>query len=398
MNSAAISVRQLNTYVKSLLEGDVRLSAVAVAGEVTNFKYYAQSGHCYFTLKDEYSAVKCVMFKSAYDRRKTDFRDGVELICFGRISLYERDGSYQLYVENVSDSKAGSQAEQLEKLKQKLLKEGLLDEKNKRQLPPFPGKIAVITSASGAVLHDIISVTERRCPLVEIVLAKASVQGEKAESEMLNALDRIYDTEGIDVIIIGRGGGSKEDLDVFNSEKLARKIYESPVPVISAVGHETDYTVCDLVADKRAATPSAAAELAVPDIKSIVSRINMISASVTSFLQQRIQLYENRLKAVSNLTVFAHPEYAAEAFEERLNSVAVKIADTEDKLIDKYSSGLIIACNRIDALSPLKVMARGYCAVSVSGVPVKTKNNLKKDDILALRFTDGEVKAKVEEV
>ena len=264
--SKPLSVRQLNFYVKSLLENDPRLAFCRVSGEITYFKRHFTSGHLYFTLTDNDASIKCVMFKGYADRCKITLNDGVKVTLIGRVSIYEKDGGYQFYVEGCEEQGIGDKLLALKLLKEKLQKEGLFDVDSKRKLPEFPKRIAVITSGTGAALQDIINVIKRRYPVCEVVVCSASVQGDLAVKELINALERVYAiAENIDTIIIGRGGGAKEDLVAFNDEALARKIYESPIPVVSAVGHEIDFTICDLVADLRAPTPSAAAELCVPD-------------------------------------------------------------------------------------------------------------------------------------
>ena len=272
-----ITVRQLNLFVRSLLDGEPRLSDVAVIGEISNFKNHYSSGHWYFTLKDNDATVRCVMFKGNAQKVKFAPSDGMQVILRARASVYEKDGQFQLYAEEMLPAGDGGIALAFEQIKQKLASEGLFDEQNKRKLPAFPNRIAVVTSDTGAAVRDIINVITRRYPLCDIMLCPVAVQGEQAVPDMLDALERIYSLSSVDLIIIGRGGGSVEDLWAFNSEALARKIYESPIPVISAVGHETDFTICDFVSDLRAPTPSAAAELAVPDFKDLKSVLNDIT-------------------------------------------------------------------------------------------------------------------------
>ena len=267
MQDNVISVKQLNLYARSLLEGDIRLSNIAVAGELSNFKNHYSSGHWYFTLKDNDAAIRCVMFRGNASAVKFEPSDGLQVILRGRVSIYERDGQYQFYAEEMLPAGIGDIALKFEQTKEKLKKEGLFDPESKRPLVKFPKRIAVVTSPTGAAVRDIFNILSRRWPLAEIIMCPVSVQGELAVPEMLKTLDRVYEVEGVDALIIGRGGGSAEDLWAFNDEALARKIYESPFPVISAVGHGTDFTICDFVADLRAPTPSAAAELAVPYIE-----------------------------------------------------------------------------------------------------------------------------------
>ena len=287
MQQSAISVKQLNFYVKSLLEGDKNLVNIAVFGEISNFKNHYSSGHWYFSIKDNDAAIRCVMFKGNAQRVNFSVSDGMKVVLKGRVSLFEKDGQYQFYAEEMYPLGIGDITAQFELLKSKLSAEGLFDSENKRKLPKFPKRIAVITSETGAAVQDILNILSRRWPVADIILCPVSVQGEFAVPQMIDALDRVYNLADVDVIIIGRGGGSIEDLWAFNSEDLARKIYESPVPVISAVGHETDFTICDFVADLRAPTPSAAAELAVPDILEITDKLDNSKSILKNFLSSK---------------------------------------------------------------------------------------------------------------
>lgn len=390
-NFGLLSVRQLNFYVKSLLEGDKRLVSLAVCGEISNFKRHFSSGHCYFTLKDEFAAVKCVMFKASAMRVPFALTDGLKVVCRGRVSMYEKDGTYQFYCESIEPDGVGAKALALEQLKQKLQSEGLFDIANKRKLTPFPKKIAVVTSGSGAALHDIINVISRRYPVCEIIVASVSVQGERAVSEILNMLDRIYERDDVDTVIIGRGGGSSEDLDAFNNELVARKVYESPFPVISAVGHETDVTVCDLVADMRAPTPSAAAELAVPDLISVKSHCEVLFKRISSLLDNSLSLASARLNVICGLSVFKNPELIFDSrlllvdrLQEKMNIAFSNILKNNDK---RFSNVVL----KIDALSPLKCLARGYSVVYSKNKTVTDANQVNIGDELKIRTNNGTV-------
>ncbi|MBQ3817475.1 MAG: exodeoxyribonuclease VII large subunit [Clostridia bacterium] len=390
MEQNAISVKQLNTYVKSLIEGDPRLSCVFVRGEISNFKNHYASGHLYFTLKDSEAAIRCVMFRSYASAVKFIPEDGVQVIIKGRVSLYERDGGYQLYAEEMISDGIGDISFKFEQIKEKLSKEGLFDESGKRSLPKFPQNIAVITSDTGAAVKDIINITSRRYPVCRIILCPVAVQGEKAVPDMLNALDRVYCLENIDLIIIGRGGGSIEDLWAFNSEELARKIYQSPIPVISAVGHETDFTICDFVADKRAPTPSAAAELAVPDMRELKSRILKYEDYLKTALSSKYKVAALKLDSLLKSVYISNPmkifvydnEQLLDRLTDRLvSSIELKTAEYENQLSKSISS--------LDALSPLKVMGRGFAAVLKKGKTVKSIKDIEKGDELKLRLKDG---------
>ena len=341
MQRQALSVRQLNLYVRSLLEGDVRLNDVLVAGELSNFKNHYASGHLYFTLKDNDAAIRCVMFRFNAARLKFEPRDGMAVILRGKVSVYEKDGQYQFYAEDMMPDGIGDIALAFEQIKEKLQNEGLFDEDSKRPIPKFPRRIAVVTSDTGAAVRDIMNILSRRWKPAQAVLCPVAVQGENAVPDMLNTLDRLYKLSGIDLIIIGRGGGSIEDLWAFNSEELARKIYEAPVPVISAVGHETDFTICDFVADLRAPTPSAAAELAVPDISEIENQLENFKIRLKGGLEAKYNYLKLRLDNCRDSAVLKNPqnyiidrrtEYLDRVTERIFNKSKVTLSDAEGRL------------------------------------------------------------------
>ena len=390
MLKSALTVRQLNLYVRSLIEGDARLSNVLVSGELSNFKNHYASGHLYFTLKDREASIRCVMFRSFAERIKFKPLDGLKVVLRGRVSIYEKDGQYQFYAEEMLPEGVGDIALGFEQVKAKLEAEGLFDQSTKRPLPKFPKRIAVVTSDTGAAVKDIMNILSRRWSLAEIVLCSVAVQGEQAVPEMLSALDRLYSLSGIDVIIIGRGGGSAEDLWAFNSEQLARKIYESPVPVISAVGHETDFTICDFVADLRAPTPSAAAELAVPDINEISSKLNRYENSLKSFLENKYQFSFTRLEALLNAFCMKNPtDFIVGRSYERLDRLTDKLSQAANRTLDSADRSFVSLTARLDALSPLKVLSRGYAAVSKDNGTVNSVTQAQKGDILDVSLTDG---------
>ena len=390
MLKSALTVRQLNLYVRSLIEGDARLSNVLVSGELSNFKNHYASGHLYFTLKDREASIRCVMFRSFAERIKFKPLDGLKVVLRGRVSIYEKDGQYQFYAEEMLPEGVGDIALGFEQVKAKLETEGLFDQSTKRPLPKFPKRIAVVTSDTGAAVKDIMNILSRRWSLAEIVLCSVAVQGEQAVPEMLSALDRLYSLSGIDVIIIGRGGGSAEDLWAFNSEQLARKIYESPVPVISAVGHETDFTICDFVADLRAPTPSAAAELAVPDINEISSNLNRYENSLKSFLENKYQFSFARLEALLNAFCMKNPtDFIVGKSYERLDRLTDKLSQAANRTLDSADRSFVSLTARLDALSPLKVLSRGYAAVSKDNGTVSSVTQAQKGDILDVSLTDG---------
>lgn len=393
-----ITVRQLNLFVRSLLDGEPRLSDVAVVGEISNFKNHYSSGHWYFTLKDNDATVRCVMFKGNAQKVKFAPNDGMQVILRARASVYEKDGQFQLYAEEMLPAGDGGIALAFEQIKQKLESEGLFDEQNKRKLPAFPNRIAVVTSDTGAAVRDIINVITRRYPLCDILICPVAVQGEQAVPDMLDALERIYSLSSVDLIIIGRGGGSVEDLWAFNSEALARKIYESPIPVISAVGHETDFTICDFVSDLRAPTPSAAAELAVPDFKDLKSVLNDINSRLLRSLEQRYKLESTRLSSVMSSLVFRKPESIVDDRALQADKLSERLEAAVGKRIDDMSNSFSLTVSKIDALSPLKVLSRGFAAVQNNGVSVNSISQLNINDDLLVRFSDGVAQCKVKEI
>ena len=393
-----ITVRQLNLFVRSLLDGEPRLSDVAVIGEISNFKNHYSSGHWYFTLKDNDATVRCVMFKGNAQKVKFAPSDGMQVILRARASVYEKDGQFQLYAEEMLPAGDGGIALAFEQIKQKLASEGLFDEQNKRKLPAFPNRIAVVTSDTGAAVRDIINVITRRYPLCDIMLCPVAVQGEQAVPDMLDALERIYSLSSVDLIIIGRGGGSVEDLWAFNSEALARKIYESPIPVISAVGHETDFTICDFVSDLRAPTPSAAAELAVPDVKDLKAVLSDINLRLLRSLEQRYKLESARLSSVMSSLVFRKPESIVDDRALQADKLSERLEAAVGKRIDDLSNSFSLTVSKIDALSPLKVLSRGFAAVQNNGVSVKSITQLNVNDNLSVRFSDGVAECNVKEI
>lgn len=390
MQRQTLTVRQLNLYVRSLIEGDPKLGDVLVAGELSNFKNHYSSGHLYFTLKDKDAAIRCVMFRSNAVRLKFNPEDGMGVIIRGRVSVYERDGQYQLYAEEMQPDGIGDIALAFEQVKEKLGSEGLFDPESKRPIPRFPKKIAVVTSDTGAAVQDIMNILSRRWPLARIIMCPVAVQGEKAVPDMVSALDRIYNLSGIDVIIIGRGGGSIEDLWAFNSEILARKIYESPIPVISAVGHETDFTICDFVADLRAPTPSAAAELAVPDIGEIQLSLNKYNIILKNHLVGKYSNLAERFKGCLNSSCMRNPvDFLIGRKFENLDRVCDKLKAGSKETFLTAENSINTLAGKLDSLSPLKVLSRGYVAVSDKNGAVKNVESLKKGDSLNLEFSDG---------
>ncbi len=385
-----VTVRQLNLFVKSLIEGDTRLADISVAGEISNFKNHYASGHLYFTLKDNDASIRCVMFKGFASRIKFRVEDGLKVILRGRVSLYEKDGQYQFYVEEMHTDGIGDISLQFEQIKARLSKEGLFDSENKRPIPKFPKRIAVITSPTGAAVQDIMNILSRRYPLCEIMLCPVSVQCENAVPQMLDALERVYSLSNSDLIIIGRGGGSIEDLWAFNNEELARKIYESPIPVISAVGHETDFTICDFVADLRAPTPSAAAELAVPDYQEILIKFKNINSILKSALNNKLTTQKGKYNLLNSSLYLQKPiQSIIDKRKQEVDYLSEKLLVNFKEIINSHKSNLIKQVATLDALSPLKVLSRGFAVAQSDGKLISSVNSVEIGDRITLNLYDG---------
>lgn len=395
MNGAMITVSQLNRYVKSVLDGDLNLKTVFVVGEISNLKVNSFSGHMYFTLKDETAAVKAVMFKSSAARLKFMPKEGMRVICRGSVTLYERDGAYQLYAGDMQPDGAGSIALAFEQLKEKLAKEGLFDEMRKKPLPRFPKKIAVVTSETGAAVQDMINVLGRRWPVATIVMCPVRVQGDTAAGEMCVALKRINESTDCDCIIIGRGGGSAEDLWCFNDEILARCVAASKIPVISAVGHETDFTICDFAADRRAPTPSAAAEIAVPDIREVANGVDMLKNRLTQSVTAYCSMLSDRLELLSNRRVLKDPFATVERAELNLDSLVSRLEAAYTSKTAAVELKLENLIAKLDALDPIKILQRGYSVTKKNCTTVKSVNDIEKGDCLTLLLSDGSVECTV---
>jgi len=390
-----LSVSQVNEYLKMMMDGDRVLSNILVRGEISNFKLYS-SGHAYFTLKDETGQLKAVMFRSYAARLPFLPTDGMRVIAHGRISVYEASGQYQLYADELQPDGAGSLALRFEQLKNKLQSEGLFDEARKKPIPAMPIRIGVITSPSGAAVHDIMNILGRRFPLSEMILFPSAVQGAEAPAQLISGIEFFGMSGIVDVIIIGRGGGSAEDLWAFNDEALAYAIAACPVPVISAVGHESDFTICDFVADKRAPTPSAAAELAVPDRENLLLLLREKQGRFCASLEKRLKEERRALSQLASSYVFRHPE-------RMLDDLRVKLADTEEDLLAALGAALLQKKNalqkdivKIESLSPLSVLSRGYAVASLGDKTVQSVKDAETGDCLNIRFSDGVLYATVD--
>lgn len=389
MSVPIITVSQLNGYVKSVLEGDQHLKSVFISGEISNFTNHYSSGHFYLTLKDEKSSVKAVMFKWSAQKVAFTPQNGMKVICHGKVSLFERDGSYQFYIDDMQPDGVGALLLAYEQLKQKLLDAGLFDSEHKRKIPAFPAKIGVVTSATGAALQDIINVLSRRYPIGELIVYPALVQGEGAPESLIKALRYANEKADVDVLIIGRGGGSIEDLWAFNNEKLAYEIFDSNIPVISAVGHEIDYTICDFVADLRAPTPSAAAELAVPDISEITVHLSGLSSILAHKCNAIIKDNENKVRLIGSSGVFSSPLSYIDNISERVDFFEQCISNKQSEIIDNNFNKLSVLAAKIDATSPLKTLSRGYSIAQTENKVIKSVDVLEKGMNFSLILSDG---------
>ena len=367
----AFSVSELNGYIKNLFENNKTLSAVTVKGEISNFTNH-RSGHLYFSLKDSDGQIRAVMFKSSAARLKFMPESGMRVIAHGAVSVYSRDGSYQLYVSSLQPDGIGALYLAYEQLKARLSEEGLFDDEYKKPIPYLPRRIGVITSPTGAAVRDIINVTGRRYPLADLYIYPSLVQGDGAEENLISALEYFNKTRLVDVIIIGRGGGSIEDLWAFNGERLARKIFESDIPVISAVGHETDFTICDFVSDLRAPTPSAAAELAVPDARELLLRTDSLIERAEASLIRSLERAGDRLSRCSEKLTYENMFLMLCERREALTLAYEKAKRAVKADFDGKNAVFSIALEKLGALNPLAVLKRGYALAQAHGKPVRS--------------------------
>ncbi len=393
-----ISVSQLNMYVRSLLEGDENLNNVFVRGEISNFSPNARSGHLYMTLKDGNSSVKAVMFAGNASKIKFRIENGMSVIARGRVSLYERDGAYQFYIDDIQPEGIGSLAVAFEQLKERLSKEGLFDSVKKKPIPPFPKRIGVISSPNGAAVQDVVNIISRRFPLAEIIFAGVPVQGDGTGEIIAHAVSDFNYLKCADVIIIARGGGSAEDLWEFNSETLARAIYNSEIPIISGVGHETDFTICDFVSDLRAPTPSAAAELAVPDINELTAYLNLINSKMNKAINSKILFEEMRLDKLSDSGYLRKPADFIDDCEKKISDLNKSLNIAVKAIYENQYNRAFVLLSKLDALNPLRILSRGYSVVKLNESVVSSVSQLKVNDRIELCFTDGKVSATVTKI
>lgn len=390
----AVTVTALNQYISTLMTNDDILSGIAVRGEISNCKPHP-SGHLYFSLKDDGGVMRCVAFRSSASRLTFVPSDGMKVIATGYVNVYQPTGQYQLYVRSMMPDGQGDLYAAFEKLKAKLAGEGLFDEGRKKPIPKFPRTIGVVTSSSGAAVEDIINITTRRYPLAKLILYPVLVQGADAPADLIRAV-RYFDAHPTDVLIIGRGGGSMEDLWCFNDEELARTISACQVPVISAVGHETDFTICDFVADLRAPTPSAAAELAVPDKRELYERVSAFRQKAISALRARAQLVKTRLARYAESSVMQYSERLLTPYMTALATADERLRGAIGQRLDGAKHSLSLVAEKLHGLSPLAVLSRGYGAVSdENGRTVTRAGDLRVGDRVQIRFTDGSADAQI---
>lgn len=396
MAQNVLSITQINEYIRSRLDNDPLLSQVAVRGEISNYKMYP-SGHHYFTLKDEGGALKCVMFKGNAMRLRFRPENGMKVIAMGKVSVYPRDGAYQLYCTAMAMDGVGDLYAAFEQLKKKLSAEGLFDPAHKKPIPKCPGVIGIITSSAGAAIHDMLRILNKRYPLTRVRLLPVRVQGAEAPAEIAAAIDYANRYRLADVLIVGRGGGSMEDLWAFNDEQVAYAIYRSEIPVISAVGHEPDVTISDFVADLRAATPSNAAELAVPDQEALLQSLDSMSAAMAAGLNRQLKSARQRLQILSQSSILRSPASYIEQREKNLESLKNRLIAAQNQNIHRSNQRYIALVSKLDAMSPLKVLTRGYAMAQKEETLIRSVNQVEKGDSITVLLSDGRLKAIVQD-
>ena len=416
MNNKYISISQITRYIKYKIDNDVNLNQVYLKGEISNFKAHSR-GHLYFTLKDENSRINAIMFSSSAAKLKFHPEDGMKVLVTGKISVFEANGGYQIYVNEMLEDGVGNLYIAFEQLKKKLEAEGLFDPKFKKRIPKIPNRIGVITAPTGAAIKDIISTIKRRWPLCEVLLFPSLVQGEYAKEDIVRQIKRAS-TYDIDTLIVGRGGGSIEDLWPFNEEIVARAIFECPIPVISAVGHEVDFTISDFVADLRAPTPTGAAEMAVPQISDVNNYLNQLNIRLNKVIINKITNYKDRLNSVMSRNLFKNPMVIYQSKEmifdnlldrlrhNTLNLVNLKskklieikssyIFKSPYKLLDNKANKYLNLVSKLETLSPLLTLQRGYTITKSEGKVISSSKKIKKGDKLNIEFSDGTINTEV---
>lgn len=393
-----ISVSKLNELVKMLIEDCQPLRNIYVSGEISNFTHYYRSGHMYFTLKDEKSQIKAVMFSSYAAKLRFKPENGMKVICRGRLAVYEKSGEYQIYAEDLQPDGLGALNLAFEQLKMKLFSEGVCSDEVKKSLPLYPKKIGVATSNIGAAVEDIKNITKRRYPLAELVIVPTIVQGAFASADIVKSIEFLDSMGDVDVIIVGRGGGSIEDLWAFNTEEVARAVIACKTPVVSAVGHETDYTICDFVADLRAPTPSAAAELVCPDILSLINYVDGLKKQLDYSVNSKINDESIRLDELSSSYVLADYSEVIKTFEDNVSVLMDRMNDEYQYSLETKGNTFAVLVEKLSALSPLAVLARGYSICEKNGRVVKNISEVKANDCLDVKMNGGNAVCKVLEV
>ena len=396
-SDTALTVSELNNFIKNMFDSNRLLAAVSVRGEISNFVNH-RSGHLYFSLKDESGQLKAVMFRASAMKLKFIPENGMKVTVFGSISVFSRDGVYQMYVTSMQPDGIGALYLAYEQLKNKLEKEGLFDEYHKKSLPEYPERIGVITSPTGAAVRDIINVLGRRYSLATVYIYPALVQGEGAVETLINGIDYFDRSKLVDTIIIGRGGGSIEDLWAFNDERLARRIFDCSVPVISAVGHETDFTICDFVSDMRAPTPSAAAEIAVPDIRELIMRTDGFSDRCDRALIRTVEKSNERFLRVASSKVITDFSDIIESLYEDVRALAMNAGASFSTMLSDKKMRFVTNVGKLEALNPLSVLTRGFSVVQKNGENVSTVEAVSENDSVTVRIYDGKFVATVTKV
>ena len=392
-----LNVSQINEYIRALLERDDVLSAIMVRGEISNLTIH-RSGHIYFTLKDEGSVLKAVMFRSSAARVKFALQNGMNVIVAGRISLYAPTGQYQLYAEDIQPDGIGALYVAFEQIKQRLATEGLFDKERKKPIPKIPETVGIITSPTGAAIHDMINVMGRRFPLARIVLYPALVQGEGAPKSLIGGIRYFNETRSVDVIIIGRGGGSIEDLWGFNDVELAYAVAGSDIPVISAVGHESDFTICDFVADLRAPTPSAAAELAVPNSEDIRTYVGEAALRMRKLLLSQTEKHRKYIELLSKSRVLASKESLLDEYKMKIGLISENLDRLTQMRLNDRRARLALGAAKLEAISPLATLSRGYAIAKGDKGAVRSVNDVKVGEHIELALADGEISAEIKEI
>lgn len=398
MAQQILSVTQINEYIRSMMDADTLLAGLVVRGEISNYKVYP-SGHHYFTLKDEGGALRCVMFKGNAMRLRFRPENGMKVIAVGKISVYPRDGAYQLYCSNLVLDGVGDLYAAFEQLKAKLAAQGLFDPAHKKPLPQYPGVIGIVTSSAGAAVHDMLRILKKRYPLSQVKLLPVRVQGAEAPGEIAAAIAYANHYDLADLLIVGRGGGSIEDLWAFNDETVAYAIYHSRIPVISAVGHEPDVTISDYVADLRAATPSNAAELAVPDQDALRQQLDNMSAVMGNLLDRQLRTARKQLNILAQSPSLTSPDQYIQQRRKSLELLKSRIYSTQVRVVHSHKQRFIAATAKLDAMSPLKVLTRGYAmAMNEENSVISSVKQVKTGDVLHVSVSDGVLTSTVSEI